>query len=573
MASGMPSTPGLIGRMLGVLGSKVGAQDTGSGPGDRIARLGLSQRAQALNRLWAWYRTSQYGGRSIDWGGRQVMDPLAMEAVSSRGFIPPGFVDASGQNVPLKFRKPSVSYALAKVIVDRFTGLLFSENQHPQLHVDGDPETEDFLRAIVDVARLWQQMALARTYGGACGSVAIGFQFVEGKPVVEVHDPRWCEPDFIDRSTFVLRSIEKRYQYPKEERDPVTGRFETKSYWYRRVIDTTQDIVFKPVEVGNGEEPEWEVEKAVEHGLGFCPVVWVQNIPVQDDTDGDPDCHGAYEMLEAIDQLLSQAHRGLIANADPTLVISSESELGPSLQKGSDNAILIPKGDAKYLELTASGPKACVDMVDDLRALVLEVTQCFLESGPVQHNRTATEVQHDAASMINRGDVLREQYGERAVKPLLEMMFKAAVKLNQPRAMPVAEPVDPELQNPNDGQLSINDGPQMVRAQLNLPPRYEEDGTGARVAVPRTPGQGGVIGLAWPDYFRPVLADVLQASQAATTAVTGGVIDSVTAGKFIARYFDVENPSKMIEAAKAEFQQRQDQLTAGSLSTPGAAFP
>src|SRR5581483_4742718 len=273
-----PAQPTLIGRLLNTLAGKAGGRDAGSEPGDRMARLGMSERTQALNRFWSWYRGEQYGARTLDWNGRQYMSPMAIEAVSSRGFIPPGFVDAGQQNTPLKFRRPTAPYGLCRVIVDRFTGLLFSEGQHPEVHVEGDPNTEAFLRAVVDASRLWQQMLLARAYGGGTGSVAVGFQFVDGKPVIEVHDPRWCEPEFVERSNFTLKSIEKRYQFSQEERDPQTGKFETVWYWYRRIIDAQADTVFVPAPVGNGDEPDWQVQASVEHNLGFCPVVWVQNI-------------------------------------------------------------------------------------------------------------------------------------------------------------------------------------------------------------------------------------------------------------------------------------------------------
>jgi hypothetical protein len=90
----------------------------------------------------------------------------------------------------------------------------------------------------------------------------------------------------------------------------------------------------------------------VQHGLGECPAVWVQNTPILDDIDGDPDCHGAFEMIHAIDMLLAQAQTGTIANADPTLVISTNADLPTDLAKGSRAPIKLPSdGRAEYLEL------------------------------------------------------------------------------------------------------------------------------------------------------------------------------------------------------------------------------
>ena len=81
------------------------------------------------------------------------------------------------------------------------------------------------------------------------GSVALSFQFLDGKPVVNVHDPRWCTPTFNNLQALDLRSLEIRYPYQSEARDPQTGKWVTKWMWYRRVIDETSDTAYAPVEV------------------------------------------------------------------------------------------------------------------------------------------------------------------------------------------------------------------------------------------------------------------------------------------------------------------------------------
>lgn len=282
---------------------------------ERIARLGLSPRQQRLNFYYSHYRGQCYDARAIDWDGTPYTDQIDREAIARATFTPPGYYDAGAQ-WPLKFRRPTAPYSLCKVIVDRFTGLLFSERRHPQLRDPGDLLTEDYVRALAESARLWPAMIQARTFGGACGSVAVGFQLVEGRPVVEPHDPRWIFPQFDDRAALKLKSIEKRYIYPEDRFDPELGKWVEVNFWYRRIIDADRDILWDPVFVGEGDEPDWErlPAKVVEHGLGFCPVVWVQNMPVADDVDGDPDCHCIYDTIESIDALIAQANRGTLAN-------------------------------------------------------------------------------------------------------------------------------------------------------------------------------------------------------------------------------------------------------------------
>ncbi len=613
MAS-LPQNPGLLGRMVNVLAGKLGSKDMAQQAAGRIARMGMSERQQELNFLWGVYKCLQYSARKLDWNGRENLDRMASDVVAHAGYLPPGFVsgaNASNANFPLKFRKPTAPYSLIRTIVDRFSGLLFSENQHPEIKIEGDPETEDWLRAVAQVSRLWQQMHLARTYGGAMGTVAIGFQFVNGKPVIEVHDPRWLFPEFIEHGSMELVSIEKRYKYPKEVQDPATGKWENKEFWYRRQISKEADTLFKPAPVENGEEPEWEIEREVAHNFGFCPVVWVQNMPVQDSDDGDPDCSPAvYETVEAIDTLISQAHRGVVMNCDPTLVISSKAEMN-EVRVGSDNALRVPDGSASYLELQASGPKAAMEQAEQFRKNALEMAACVVEHPDVS-GKTATEVERNYQAMLSKADVLREQYGQRCIIPLLEMIYRAATLLAKPRAIAQApqaagavgvigqvqsavQQLGGRLEDApsgtgntsgiskegagemDDGIIGGSQQAAVVRRQVIVPPRYQVDALGVRQRIERQPGEGGTITLKWPGYFQPSLDDVTKAVTATVGALSGGVLDDEAAVNFITPYFKVEDKAALLEKIRAAGATMQADLTgaftSGGEPDVGAAVP
>jgi len=510
----------------------------------RGSMSGMSQRQLELNHMWGFYRCSQYSNRMIDWNGNQVLGPVETGAVVMGGFVPPGFYDA-GSTLPLKFRKPSAPYYLGKVIVDRFTGLLFSKKRHPRFVCQEDPATEDWLNAVADMTRLWTEMIQARTFGGAMGAVAISFKFVNGRPEIEVHDPRWCFPDFFDKQKLLLRRVEKRYQYPVEEWDTEKNEWKTEWYWYRRVIDTAWDIVWEKVPVGDGQEPEWQTEthRGVNHSFGFCPAVWVQNRPNQDDIDGDPDCHGAFEMIEQIDCLLSQANRGTVANCDPTLLITAEAEFEGELRKGSDNAIKLPSGgSASYLEITGAGPRAALEMATKFREYVLEVTRCTLDSNFGGPARTDKEVDANYSSMLEQADVLREQYGERGIKRLMDMILYAARKLEQSQIV-VRE----------DGL------PEIVRFEVSLPPRVEtDDKTGETLIYPREIGSGVNISLDWGDLTQPSVQEIQSAVEAAGKAKSYGLIDQETASRFIAKQFSVRNLRAMLDKIEKEQPEEPD---------------
>lgn len=391
-----------------------------------VAALGLSPRQQHLNMLWSWYKTVQYEGRKFDWDGDESQTPLAREAISREGYNRSTSGPGIGKDFPLKYRRPTVQYHLVKVVVNRFSGMLFSERRHPNVRVEADLDTDDYLNELFRQGHLWAQLIQARQFGGAMGTTAIGFKFVRGKPVFEVHDPRWLTPlEWVDRDDFELGAVEKKYIYPESVRNPQTGRWEQVATWYRRVISTKEDILFEPCRVVEGVEPQWKVAEAVKHNFDFCPVQWIQNIPVDGDIDGECDVEGLHELSACIDALLSQSNAGTIANCDPTLLLKTKGAINDALKKGSRHALKTePEGNASYLEMAGTGLKMARELAQELRTLFLEVAQCVLDH-PDTANRTATEVERAYSSMISKTDVMREQYGERGIKPLGTKVLRA----------------------------------------------------------------------------------------------------------------------------------------------------
>jgi hypothetical protein len=552
MSSGTPFNPSGVNKMLKGLANRLTRKnETQAESMARIRRLGLSPRQQRLNHLWAWYCAEHYSNRRVDWNGNQAIDPIDHEAIATAGFIPPGFYDA-GSTMPIKFRKPSAPYALVRVIVDRFTGLLFSEQRHPHLHIEGDKDTEEYINSLFEHARMWANMMHARKHGGSMGTACAGFQFLNGKLAIEVHDPRWTEPHFDDRVNLTLESIEKKFMYPVETKDPATGVYQEVPYWYRRIVDKTTDTLFKSVPVGDGEEPEWTVEKQVEHNFGFCPVVWVQNLPVQDDIDGDSDCVGVYDLVETIDALLAQANKGILANSDPTAVIITDAEMA-EVRKGSDNAIKLPQGgSANYMEISGSGPKTALELAEQLRKYALEVVQCTLDHANMQQ-RTATEIERVYSSMLAKADTLREQYGQKLIIPLAEMILSAIRKLGEGKLNPETNMIE--------------------KQQIMLPARAVfNDKTEQIEMLPHSLGPGGLVTLQWPRYFEPLLTDVELAARSAIAAKAGQLIDAEHAAKFIAEYFRVEDVPGMLARIQKETKDQQERLAdqaLGMLRDPG----
>jgi hypothetical protein len=538
---------------------------------DRIRRVGLSPRQLELNRYWSYYCTTQHDGKRISWDGRKVVSDIERQSIEHSGIVPPGFYDPGGMfdEVPLFMRAPTAPYHLTRVVVNRFTGLLFSDKMHPTITVPSDPKLQAWIDGIVKVSRLWIRSAVARNYGGAQGSTGMSFRFRNGKPVIGVHDPRWCTPTFLDMETGEISALEIRYTYPVEVRND-RGLIEQVWMWYRRVIDGQRDVTYKPAPVGEGDEPAWIEETAIVHGFGECPAVWIRNTAT-DEVDGEPDCMGEFEAQDAIDRLISQSDQGAVENCDPTLEIDSDDYKESAVKKGSRSALKLEKGgSAKYVEMTGAGIKSALEVADVHRRNFLEVVQCVLDFDKAEGGQmTATEIERRYAPMHERGALYREQYGEHGIKPLIAKIVRAVIAMQRATAA---------------SQFDPNTGFRLVPTVM-LPPVHQVGPGGQPITLDREMPQDLVqftddtIEIKWPPWVKKGAADTQQAASAAATAHSAQVLPRKVLVEYLAPYFDIEDTAEALALAEQEFSAATDALTADLLAAnqapvrPGAPPP
>jgi len=229
-------------------------------------------------------------------------------------------------------------------------------------------------------------------------------------------------------------------------------------------------------------------------------------------------------------------------NCDPTVVVTTDAQMG-EVKKGSTNALKLPAGgSASYMEMTGTGIIQAREQAELYKEMALEVAQCVLEQPDGQ--KTATEVERNFAAMLARADTFREQYGEMGVKRLINMVLVAAVQLTRPRAI--------------DGVIT--------RFEIKLPRTQ----AGQEQKLGKGPYQAQ---LQWPPYFEPSLDDVNKAVTAATGAKMSTLIDDEHAAKFLAPYFQVEDVDQVIASARAANGETQADIERMALAGPGDAAP
>jgi hypothetical protein len=500
-----------------------------------------SQRFLDLNAREQFYLCTQHNHKMFDFDGRMISGSRSSVMMESA---------PNSVYVPLRQRRPSSPYRLGKVIVNRFTSMLFGSQRWPAIRVEGDADTQDFCEALIEASALPAKMIEARNVGGSVGTVGISWIFRNGKPIVSVHNGKYLHvSEWEDRERFITSAVSEVYQYPKTEWSAEKKAYVKNLYWYRRDWTKTADTGYQPCLVVPGQDPEWvkDDNTTSEHNDGFCHFVWIQNLPT-DEEDGMPDYDGLYDTFDSLDLLLSVAVKGTVLNLDPTLVLKVDPEIIAAVQrikKGSDHSLMVGKdGGASYLELTGSGLTAALPLFKLLRQCCLEVAECVItDPDEVAAGQTsAVSIQKIFEPMIAKCDIIREQYGS-ALKRLLQQMVLSA-KMHLDEKGPVQTDDGEAITDEKTGE-AIKTVPYLDLPLKVIMTPITDDATGQPNGetdielVERKPGKGGTVILAWGPYFAPTPQDQSALITALNMATAGvAIMSKQTASELLCTAFD-----------------------------------
>lgn len=527
----------------------------GPGEGDARGQFILnSQRFRVLDRKQSYFDCTQHDQKGYDFDGRIINTDTGSGVQAGQPLIG----ESASWAVPLKLRRPSKPYRLARVITNSFTARLFGDQRFPTLNVPMDPKTQDYVQTISTVANLPIRMIQARNMGGSTGTACMSWAYIDGKPRVRVHNPKFCYVhEWEDRDEFIPRHVIECFKYSVEEWNSGKRKLEPVEYWHRRDWLPEADLVFAPCRVERGTAPQWvpDLAKCVQHNDGVAHFVWIQNLP-SDGIDGECDYEGLFDNFDTLDVMASVLSRGAVLNLDPTLVLKVDPDaINDTVLKGSGNALKVgTDGDAKYLELVGSSITVGINLFNRDRETTLEVAQCVLPDPDkiAAAGTSSIAMKIIYTPMLGKSDILREQYGS-GLRRLLEPALVVAQKASRTRVIYL----DPEtLQEKEEYRVPV------------LPPKVVKtigpDGEPSVKLTPREPGVGTLVELTWGPYFQATPQD---------RQITGGMLFQATGQK---QYLSVQTASeelaKVLDRDSAEEWQRMQAETQSAESKQNQMF-
>ncbi len=416
--------------------------------------------------------------------------------------------NASGEYVPLRLRRPSVRYGLARLVVEDSVALLFSEGHFPAFD-SPDPAVRDALAVVARDARLNAVMVEAGLRG-AIGSAALLLRVLRGRVFVDVLDSPYLWPEWAADAPDTLSRVTERYKVSGASlaAQGFAVADAGKAYWFQRVWDAEFERWYEPLAVGSAGPAVEDRTRSVRHGLGFVPLVWIRNLPGGSGVDGACTFRSAIDTSIEIDYQLSQAGRGLKYSSDPTLLIREPAGLDGTMVRGAANALVVSeKGDAKLLEIGGTASQAVIDYVRILRELALE----SLHGNRAEANRLSAPASGRALQLMNQGllwlaDNLRVSYGQCALVALAKMILAAS----QVYTLRVEGRVLPAL--PRDAQVSLR----------------------------------------WPDWYPDDALDGQRTAETLISLVGAGQMSRETAMRVLAADYDIEDVAAEVSRIEAE---------------------
>ena len=375
--------------------------------GEDLAKVKKFRR-QCLEDFDAYYECRQYDNL-IPW------DDAAEKAC------------ADGEFVGVRKRQPRINYAYAKTLTSRIVAKLVSEKTFPRITIEDDPDTTEFLKALIEWSKLRAQLPEALRRGINTGSVFIRFSLIDGAMKVEHFLSKYCYPEFDPSGELSFMKI----QYVWSDYEDLDEKGKPKEKWYRLDLGRTSDILYDNPKYQHDANPVFEEVARADHGLGFVQGVWYRTRINKHDPDGDALVDELTDMIDEVNYSLSQSSQAVSYNQEPQLTVSGMDmeELDHIIRSSSKALNLGRDGKAAFLESNMGGVEVANELRDKVRNGIQEISRVTMLDpekivGSAQSGK-AMEVLH--GPMLDLIDELRPMLKSTLSELLLKMALATLI--------------------------------------------------------------------------------------------------------------------------------------------------
>lgn len=552
-------------------------------------RIAETKRARELARLDAYQRGTQYKGRPDFFTGE----------------------DGKGNVVPLRERAPHVIYPLPRACCQQATRFTFGDGRFPTIEVAATQRTEDgedgkpveiidaavpelaisddeaelltaYVADVIESARLKSAMRTLLRHGLAQRTAVAVLSVRHGRFKLDMPRAGDCWPEFRDGDPDedVVRMV---WCYPFSKPVQKGQTIVEEQFLFRRDFTETEVVFYEDAPFKPGRAVEWtrDEERTKEHGLGFCPVAWMRNLPEPscEEIDGTALCDGLEDEFDELNFALSQRARGIRYFGSPQAWeagVSDDEQPGalgrtsrpvrgeapgqraadpyvksgtrPARKKAPDEIWSFQSDTAKVgvMETTGKAFEVATAHVLDIRARILEAIDVVLLDPKEAAGRgeiSGTALARLYAPLLALVDDLRECWWSTGLRKLLSMILRATASLGG-RGIFV----------PNAARVAA------VCKRFTLKHEAGEEWITPKM-IP-----------SWGAYFSPSASDIGDMVTATVAAKDGGLISPTTGTRQVAPYFGVTDiESECEEAEGASPGKALDRLEAGMAD--GAVMP
>lgn len=414
-----------------------------------------------------------------------------------------------GDYVAIRQRKPRVIYPFAKTFSERLTAKLIGQSVFPKFQVTDGPNDQELISAVIEEANLVFHLKEPIRRTVATGSHFVRFYIVDGKFKLESYKTKFCYPKWKENGDLEEVSI----KYVFSDHQDLDDNGDPKLKWYRLDIGSMSEILFDSPEFHPEEDPaevQFKEESRTDHNLGFVQGTYFTTDGTDDGAGFIGDISG---FIDEFNYSLSQSSQAVSYNQDPQLILNGidEEEMQSLIRSSQKSWLLRKDGDGKFLESNLSGVQRAMEMRDRVRLDVSDITRITLLDpekivGSAQSAKAMEVLYGPLKDLV---DELRSVLGPQ-IKDLVMKMVTAVLKAAE----------------------------MGMEIPIFIPAEYVVESM--------------MVKVKWPSLFQQTLEDLQKKVAIASAAKAGGLIQHITAVKFIAEDFGVEDPEAEAAVAKEE---------------------